>query len=356
MLRLLISLLVVFGMLVSLTGPAKSGPVITVDMDPTMPGVQPTLTVMQSTTFTVDVVVFDDVRMPSPSIFDIVGFELSYNNMGIVLGAGPTGPLAGALAGTPITFDLFSVAMVVPGSPLMLVPSSSAPGFASGTGAMGLSNSAPFFSVGPLGPAVAIASIDFTAIAPGTSTLLPFADPAVLGPGGPFFLQRTPVPSVIESSQVTVLAESCAITIIKEANPEDDTEFPFTIKIGNNEPDPFSLMDPSDDIITFPDVPASGTQIIISEEVPSNWVLDDIVCEINGNGNCDEFDPDNTSVTCSCEESDVEITCTFLDRSLIRPIPTLNQWAMAIMVVMLGLFAMIGLFIKRRRGMVKAGS
>ena len=144
---------------------ASAVPIISVDMDNTMAGIQNTLNVTPGTTFTVDVVIDDDGNAPSPTTFDTVILEMFFNDSVSVLSPGPTGPVAGALAGNSIfTASLFGpLGPLVPGTTVLGTGPSSAPagGFAGGSGAIGLFDFLSF-TVTPGSPTT-IFSMDFTA-------------------------------------------------------------------------------------------------------------------------------------------------------------------------------------------------
>ena len=184
--------------LVTLTA-AEAAAIISVDTDPLTPGIQSSLTVAPTTPFTVGVVIFDDGTPLSPVTFDTVILETFFNDAGAVLGLGPTGPIAGAIAGAFPTFDVFSgFVSTGPGTPLGIGPSSPAPPFASGSGAIGLSN--PLFAIAP-GPATSIFSLDFIALTPGSSTILAAGSP----PGSPeLALASIPIPATLAPATITV--------------------------------------------------------------------------------------------------------------------------------------------------------
>ena len=75
--------------------------IFSVDMDPGMAGIQSTLSVTPSATFTVDVVISNDSLSPPSESFDLLVVDTFFNDMGPVLSLGPTGPEAGTLAAPP---------------------------------------------------------------------------------------------------------------------------------------------------------------------------------------------------------------------------------------------------------------
>ena len=149
---------------------ADAAALISVDTDPLTPGIQSSLNVDLGDTFTVEVIISDDAIAPTPTIFNAVILEAFFNDAGAVLGLGPTGAIAGSLAGTTaFTFDAISTTLVTPGASLTQGASTLGGGFTSGSGAVGLLG-VPFFTVGAVSQS--IFSLDFTALYPGTSTIL----------------------------------------------------------------------------------------------------------------------------------------------------------------------------------------
>ena len=94
--------------------------------------------------------------------------------------------------------------------------------------------------------------------------------------------------------------KNSSITIVKDADPADDTAFGFTSPIA------FTLMDPSFDTATFNAVPGSYD---VTETVPAGWTLDDIVCTGDG-GTLSVVDVPNGLVTINLDPGE-DITCTF---------------------------------------------
>ena len=154
-------------------GRAPAVPILNIDLDPAISGIQTSLNVAVGATFSVDVVV---THRGTP--FDTVILEVLSNDDGVVLGPGPSGPIAGAAAGTQFTIDGFSFTQTSPGVPLTIFPTPMhPPAFASTSGAVGLLAPSTFSMVPPVVP---LFSLEFTALAPGTSHILasgPFGDP-----------------------------------------------------------------------------------------------------------------------------------------------------------------------------------
>lgn len=144
------------------------------------------------------------------------------------------------------------------------------------------------------------------------------------------------------TSTVQVSAQSgCIISIEKIANPDDDTEFDFTVSgIANFE---MPLSDPSLPEFGF-DFPV-GTEVTVLEEVTPGWVLDDIECS----------DPQGVDitiiengVTIECLTID-DATCNFINRmEEIEPtnVPTLSEWGL---ISMAGILGIVGFMVMRRK-------
>ena len=203
------AMLALFG----LAEPVGAAPIIEVDLDPVTPGTQFTRTVTVGSTFSVDVLLLDDGSPTSPVTFDTVIVETSFNNAGLVLGPGPTGPVAGGLAGFGPAGDVFgALAPVAPGSPLTAGPSAPLATFLSGTGAIGMLIIPPI-AVAP-GPPAGIYTIDFVALAPGTSTVFAAGSP----PGSPeLALAGGAIPTGFGPAAVTVVPEPASLLIFGSA-------------------------------------------------------------------------------------------------------------------------------------------
>ena len=80
-------------LLVLVNGTAQGTPTLAIDLDPSMGGIQWTLSVTAGTSFGVDVVYIGD-GLPS-SLFDTVLIDVVFNDMGSVLGLGSPNPTAG---------------------------------------------------------------------------------------------------------------------------------------------------------------------------------------------------------------------------------------------------------------------
>lgn len=190
----------------------EAAAIISVDTNPLMPGIQSSLTVDPGDTFTVDILISDDGTSPTPTVFDTVILETFFNSAGAVLGLGTSGPIAGTLAGIPGTLDLFGgFVPTAPGTPLGTGPSFPAPPFSSGSGTVGLLGS---LAIAP-GPATSIFSIDFTALVPGTSTILaagsPPGSPALAFGGLPIAVTLAPGTITVTGGATTTVPEPSTI-------------------------------------------------------------------------------------------------------------------------------------------------
>jgi hypothetical protein len=97
--------------------------------------------------------------------------------------------------------------------------------------------------------------------------------------------------------------EPGTITIIKAADPEDDTPFSFTGDLGA-----FTLMDPSDNTKTFSDLDAGS--YTITEAETAGWDLDEITCTFDPANGVGSVDLANRQVTVDLAEGQT-IECTF---------------------------------------------
>jgi len=183
--------------------PLAASPIISVDLDPSTPGIQSTLSVTTGATFTVEVLIADDGLVVSPATFDTLLIESFYNHAGAVLGAGPIGAtwLPTLAINSPFTFDFFTLLApsLIPGGAGVFGPTVAA-GFGAGSGAIGLVELMSLFSISP-GLPTAIFSLDFTALMAGTSDVLASGSP--FGIGATAFM-GAPLPETLLLGTVTV--------------------------------------------------------------------------------------------------------------------------------------------------------
>jgi len=148
--------------------------------------------------------------------------------------------------------------------------------------------------------------------------------------------------------QAVAQEEPCTVTIEKVAIPANDFNFNFSISgdiVGE-----LNLSDPSNPS-TFVGLGIEET-ITITENVPPGWELVSIECT-EGVTNCgsDGFEPcltatvEGNSVTFFCEDNDTA-SCTFTNGVAVSNIPTLSEWGLITMAVIIGA---AGLFVALRR-------
>ena len=181
---------------------ASAIPVLSVDLDPTMPGIQTTLNVLAGSSFTLDLVLTGD----GSSLFDAFAFAADFNSSGAVLG-GTGMATAGTIAGTaPVAaLDVFTAGPAAPG--VLLTPSGVpfpvTPGFMASSDGFGiLSIVLSFAGPIPAGTTIDLFSLTLDALTPGTSRV-------ILSPGGGLgglAFAGVSVPFISASGSVTVSA------------------------------------------------------------------------------------------------------------------------------------------------------
>jgi len=150
---------------------------------------------------------------------------------------------------------------------------------------------------------------------------------------------------VLSTDQVK--AQGCLLTIEKVATPANNVPFPFSIT--GNITSEFTLMVPGNTTdITGLEV---GQVITITEEPPAGWELGGIEC-VQGTTGCGAvpclnitIDEATNSITAQCLDND-EGSCTFTNVLIARNVPTLSQWGLISMIVLLGI---VGFMVMRRR-------
>jgi len=189
-------------------------PIISIDLDPTTPGIQSTLTVWPGAPFTIDVVYTGD----GAATFDTVIVDVAFNDAGpiLALGAGPSpgAPTAGGLAGIAplVAVDVFGGTPVAPGGALTpdLIPI--APGFSGGMGGVGLLSAGLPFSTLGAGTTIDMFSLTFTASALGTSTISVLGFPP--GAGLELALAGRPVPTALATGRVSAVPEPGTVLLL----------------------------------------------------------------------------------------------------------------------------------------------
>ena len=132
--------------------------------------------------------------------------------------------------------------------------------------------------------------------------------------------------------------EGCIITIIKEANPADNTPFEFDVS-GTGGTFSFTLSDPSDNSTGF--LINVGTSVDVTEVIPEGWELGDIVCSGIGV----EIVPIENGRNFNCLKIFDTATCTFENEGPSN-VPTLSQWGL---IALAGVLGIIGFMVMRRR-------
>lgn len=149
----------------------SAAPIISIDLDPAVGGIQSARTVTIGDTFTVDLVLTADT---TPLDFDSILLDLFFNDAGAVLSRMPGAtPIAGSLAdNAPNVFDTIDFMPVDGGDPLSTNAALGTllPGFASRLGTLGMNALGVPFSIAPTASET-ILNVSFTAAAGGTSIL-----------------------------------------------------------------------------------------------------------------------------------------------------------------------------------------
>lgn len=133
-----------------------------------------------------------------------------------------------------------------------------------------------------------------------------------------------------------VMAQVCDVQITKESVPEDGTEFPFTVT--GDITDDFTLV--SEETEQF-DLPIGDT-VMVAEQTPDGWGLRDINCRTNGGTT---VSTEGMAADILCDEGGGQAFCTFTN-SAKEAIPTLSQWSIIALIVVLGI---VGFMVLRRK-------
>lgn len=138
-------------------------------------------------------------------------------------------------------------------------------------------------------------------------------------------------------------AQSCAVEVIKNAVPADNTPFNFTAVV-LGQPEPFTLMDPDNNTMG---VAFGLNESSITENVPQGWSIESIECRPNqGDEALISFSINGPTVTINCLDSFGQGTCVFNNVIATRNVPTLSQWGLIAMASILGI---VGFIVVRRR-------
>ena len=190
----------------------SSGLTLAIDLDPTTPGIQSTLTVGLGATFGADLVLVGD----GVATLDELLVDVGYNDAGLVLASGPGSVVALALSATvPMAWDstVPSVGPPLPAPPAPLVPLGLTPvgPFTASEGGFGYYTTPGSFPVVGSGVTITVAGFSLTAVGIGTSAVAPIPT----GGGAALFLSGSPVPSTFLAGAVTVIPEptTCALTL-----------------------------------------------------------------------------------------------------------------------------------------------
>ncbi len=108
------------------------------------------------------------------------------------------------------------------------------------------------------------------------------------------------------------------ITIIKSANPADDTLFDFSLvdqQPGSAAPVTFTLSDPSSASQTFINLPV-GDYLISETAVPASWFLEDISCTTDDGSDSSSISVQDGEVTIDLDEGE-NISCTFTNHKQV---------------------------------------
>jgi len=146
----------------------------------------------------------------------------------------------------------------------------------------------------------------------------------------------------------------CIIGIEKAAMPVDGTEFNFSITgfvIGD-----FGLTSGSSNNINL----ANNEEITVTEEVPQGWVLDDIICS-DPIGIVITNAPNGRTFQCTATTAVGITDCTFFNimepppptqppptQSPVTGIPSLNEWGLLSLAVVLGLVGIVVFRLRRK--------
>ena len=146
---------------------ATAALVLSIDMDPSTPGIQSNLTVVQGSNFGIDLVISNN--SVSKSVFETAILQIDFNDTSTILGM--TGATAGSLAGmAPIFRDYFNGLQVTLGDPITSFLSTPTAPYTSTSGLRGLTAFGSPFTFAALS-VTDIFGLNFDALNMGTSKL-----------------------------------------------------------------------------------------------------------------------------------------------------------------------------------------
>jgi hypothetical protein len=187
--------------------PAAAIPLISIDMDPSVLGIQNSLTVDPGDIFAVDIVFTGD----GATTFDTIMLDVAFNDMGSQL-AWSGGPTTGTLAGTAPIFalDIFGGFATFPGNALTTALNPVSPGYTAGIGGVGLASMGIPFPVVGAGTTIDIFDLTFQATTPGTTTISALGFPM----GFELALVGATVPTLLAPGNAVVTPEPATMFLL----------------------------------------------------------------------------------------------------------------------------------------------
>jgi len=147
---------------------------------------------------------------------------------------------------------------------------------------------------------------------------------------------------LVISPKLYAQVEGCVISITKEANPLDNTPFEFDIS-GTGGMFSFTLSQPQDKSGGFNFFIGVGLSVDVTEMVPEGWELVDIECTSDVKIMIEPIE-NGRKFTCLVDFD--ETRCTFRNEGPPPAVPTLSQWGLIAMALVLGI---VGYLVIRRR-------
>ena len=189
----------------------SAAPVIAVDLNTTVAGIQPTRTIAAGNEFLVDIVYTGDGQ----AIFDTFTLDVVFNDAGTVLSLTSEDPSAGPIADTAPTLalDFFGSVPVASGDALTVDSFPVRQGFDDGLGGVSIASvgDTPFPMVSD-GETIGLFRLGLRAVSLGTSTVASTGFP--FGANAELALAGTPVPATLESATVTVVPVPPALALL----------------------------------------------------------------------------------------------------------------------------------------------